>query len=58
MRAVVSECAGVVLVFHRASVVCLCLACGLLQISVCMLIVSNALLMSNATIMVRSGGSF
>ena len=29
-----------------------------LSISLCMLIVSNALLMSNATAMVRSGGSF
>ena len=29
-----------------------------LSISVCMLFVSNALLMSNTTVMVRSGGSF
>ena len=29
-----------------------------LSISVCMLIVSNALLMSNANVMVRSGSSF
>ena len=28
------------------------------SISVCMLVVSNALLMSNATVMVRSGSSF
>ena len=34
------------------------LVCVSLSISVCMLIVSNALLMSNATVMVRSGGSF
>ena len=31
--------------------------CASLSISVSMLIVSNALIMSNATVMVRSGGS-
>ena len=31
MRVVVSKCAGVVLVFRRASVVYLCLVCNLLQ---------------------------
>ena len=36
----------------------LMMVCVSLSISVCMLIVSNALLMSNATIRVRSGGSF
>ena len=34
------------------------LVCVSLSISVCMLIVSNALLMSNATVMVCYGGSF
>ena len=34
------------------------LMCVSLSISVCMLIVSNDLLMSNATTMVRSGSSF
>ena len=34
------------------------LVCVSLFISVCMFIVPNDLLMSNATVMVRSGGSF
>ena len=34
------------------------LVCVNLSISMCMLIVSNALFMSNATVMVRSGDSF
>ena len=34
------------------------IVCVSLSISVCMLIVSNAMLMSNATVTVCSGGSF
>ena len=33
MRVVLSGCAGVVLVFRHASLVCLCLKCSLLRLS-------------------------